>query len=242
MIIDSINLNDLPDESEEAFVAFEERLRDILKIEEDQDQKMYRDENGYYAGSYYPQRYYVSSIIAFLDEYNIDMDIEDISSKDNPEFLTYYTEFFNRINYARTRFKLRKKRTLSGQAGTPILINPNFREQIHNLLATIKKIVNAHIQDINKKERIYKKIVGLQSEIDRERTTIDAVFSRAIDISRVIGECAENMEPLVQKVERLFRVLSDAANPLPLLPKKERAKLLPKSDAHSDDLEDDIPF
>ena len=131
----------------------------------------------------------------------------------------------------------------SGQAGTPIVIKTNFKDEIHGLLNTIRKIVNTNVIDGVKKEAIYKRIAALQSELDRERTTIDAIFGRLIDLSRVVGDCTENVEPLIQKLERVMAALYSGAYRVPLLPKKERTKLLPTPEKMPiSDLDDDIPF
>jgi hypothetical protein len=177
-----------------------------------------------------------------LDEYDLDIYVEDITNHEDDGFIREFNNFFNKINYAKTRFKLRKTRADTGQAGTPIVINPHFRDEIHDHLDTIRKIVNAHINDGNKKDAIYTKIASLQSEIDRVRTTIDAVFSRAIDLGKVLREFGENLEPLVQKFERLMGALYQGADRVPLLPKKERPKLLTTSESKPVNDRDDDTF
>jgi hypothetical protein len=68
MIIDPIKIDDLSENFEDAFIVFEERLRAVLMAERDEDRRAYRDGDGYYKGSYSPERYYVSSILAFLED------------------------------------------------------------------------------------------------------------------------------------------------------------------------------
>jgi hypothetical protein len=243
MIIDAVDISGLGDNAEEAFVAFEERLRAGLEKAQIEDRRRNEDMNGNYTGSYAPERYYVSSILAFLDEYDLDLKVEDITEVGDPIFLTHFNKFFNTINYARTRFMLRKSRIETGAAGTPILIAPNFKDEIHKNLDTIRKIVNQNVQNENKKDAIFKKIAALQSEIDRNRTTVDAVFSRAIDLSKVLGDVSENLEPAVQKFERVMAALKDGSERIPFLPKKERTKLLPpQEEMKVEDLNDNIPF
>lgn len=242
MIIDAINIEGLGDNIEEAFVAFEERLRQALSIAQEKDWKINNDMNGNYAGTYAPQKYYVSSVLAFLDEYNLEIDVDDISELEGHAFLQSFDKFSNQINRARTRFKLRKARIDSGQAGTLILIQADFKDEIHKNLDTIRKIVNQNIESQNKKDEIFKKIAALQSEIDRDRTTIDAVFGRAIDLSKVLGEFAENLEPAIQKFERIMTALRNGTDRVPLLPKKERQILLPPKAENKGEMDDEIPF
>ena len=243
MIIDSVNLDDLEGNAETAFVTFEERLRSVLKEQQDEDARIYRGDDGYYAGSHSPERYYVSSILAFLDEYGLDIDVEDISDLRDDAFLPRFNEFFNKINYVRTRFKLRRIRISGGQVGTPISIKSEFKDEIHQHLDVIRKIVNREVSDENKRDKIFDKIASLQNEIDRDRTTTDAVFSRLISLSKVLGDSAENVEPLVQKVERILTALFAGVTFVQLLPKRERPKLLPNPKRKPiNDLDDDTPF
>lgn len=243
MIIDAIDIDDLGLNPEEAFIVFEERLRVALAAAQNEDRRINSDSSGYYTGSYSPERYYVSSVLAFLDEYDLELEVKDIAYFGDSEFRTAFDEFFNKVNYVRTRFKLRKARISTGQAGTLIAIKPHFKNEIHHLLDTIRKIVNANIADEPKREHIYKKIAALQSEIDRDRTTVDAVFGRFLELSRVAGQFAENLEPLVQKLERVMAALRDGSERVPLLPKRERTPLLESSHPkRHDDLDDEIPF
>jgi hypothetical protein len=46
MIIDSVKTTDLSDNPEEAFVVFEERLRQSLEISQTEDRNTYRNEEG----------------------------------------------------------------------------------------------------------------------------------------------------------------------------------------------------
>ena len=243
MIIDAVDVDDLSLNREEAFIAFEERLRVALATSQAEDRRNNSDNSGYYTGSYSPERFYVSSVMAFLDEYDLNLEVRDITYLSDDEFRSAFDDFFNRVNYVRTRFKLRKARPATGQTGTVITLKPDYKDEIHGLLNTVRKIVNANIQSESKRELIYKRIAALESEVDRDRTTIDAVFGRFLELSRVVGECAKNLEPLVQKLERVMAALRDGAEPAPLLPKTEQTQLLTSSKPKLDqDLGDEIPF
>lgn len=243
MIIDDIDIDGLGDNAEEAFVVFEERLRAGLRNAQEKDERLFTDHDGHYLGSFAPQRYYVSSIMAFLDEYDLDIGkISDISKVDNSFFLSQFNDFFSSINYARTRFKLRKEKIGSGQIGTPIVIDSDYKAEIYKNLNTIRKIVNSNVQDENKKDAIYKKIANLQSEVDRDRTTIDAFFARATDLSRTISECAENLDPAIQRLERIMSAFGKGTKQIPRLPNKESQKLLPSVEKRAEFVDDEIPF
>lgn len=248
MFIDGIDVGNLSDDPEEAFISFELKLRDALEGETQKDRVMYSDNNGNYYGSYTPERYYVSSVIAFLDEYNLNIDVYDISELSNENFLQNFGQFFTKINYAKTRLSLRKKRINSGIAGTQIFIAPDYKEEIGKNLETIRKIVNQEVIDQNKREAIFRKISALQSEVDRDRTTYDALLGNVVELSKALGDSAENLEPAIQKIERIFAAITKATERLPFLPKKERPKLITSSENESaknikvDNFDDEIPF
>lgn len=244
MIIDTIDLSDLPDNVEDAFVVFEERLRRGLETARMNDRRENSDNDGYYRGTYSPERFYVSSVLAFLDENNLDIDVTDISRAEE-NFKTHFDHFFGNINYARTRFALRKKRIANGTAGTPIVVGQDFKTEIHSNLETIRKIVNQNVTNENKKEAIFSKIASLQYEVSSDRTTVDALFARAIDLSEVLGEMGEKLEPAVQKLERVCAALYRGTKRVDLLPVKERPKLLPKAKDETNKpskMDDEIPF
>ena len=243
MIIDGVSTDDLPEGREAAFVEYDKRLRAILEKLNEQDIDRYTDSNGVYHGEYEPRRFYVSSILAFLDEYDLDQsEIVDISALPNTEFSRRFPEFFNKINYLVSRYKIRASRFEAGSAGTPITFSPSYKEEIGKLLETIRKIVNQEVADPNKKDAIFKKISSLQSEVDRDRTTVDAVFSRLMDLSRGVGEAAENVEPLIEKLERLKGIFFSGAEKQAQLPSPNRKKALPPPPDPFTSLDDEIPF
>ena len=240
MILDNIDLDKLPQGDEDAFVFFERKIRQEYERERSNDRDFHTEHDVGYEGSFAPERMYLSAILAFIDEYNLDIDLPDISDLSGYEFESNFGKFIADVGYAATRFSLRKYRIEAGSAGTVILISSTYKSEIGDLLGTIRKIVNQEVEDIKKKDKIFSKIASLQSEVDREQTTLDAFCGRAIDLSKAIGECADNLEPLVKKMEQIKRIFWDHSNKVKLLPKKERLKLITKQD--TDESEDKLPF
>ncbi|MEO1151103.1 MAG: hypothetical protein AAFW83_08965 [Pseudomonadota bacterium] len=245
MIIDNIDLLDLPQGSEQAFVEYDKRLRNVLRQERIRDADDHRDQDGFYAGNREPERYYVSSILAFLDEYELDaFELDDISELPKEEFEEAFTKFFTKINYLITRYALRESREETGTAGTPILIAPQFKDEIMGHLETVRKIVEQEIQDEFKKNAIYEKLANLELEINRDRTTADALFIRMIQFSSVINECGDKIDPLLKKAERIKALIFEGSKRRETLPPPKRKKQLPapKEEDTSYELDDDIPF
>ncbi|PCJ36965.1 MAG: hypothetical protein COA93_00485 [Alphaproteobacteria bacterium] len=179
--------------------------------------------------------------MAFLDEYNLDIQIPDISELSDHDFIQSFQQFKSRVQYIILRFSLRKNRITGGTAGTLISIKFTYKGEIGNLLETIRKIVNQEVKETKKRDKIFSKIASLQSEIDRDQTTIDAIFGHMIDLSETVGECAERLEPVIDKLERIKKLLWDNSKKVEALPTPGRPKLITKEKDNSG-LDDEIPF
>jgi hypothetical protein len=237
--------NDLPSNSEAAFTVFEERARKALEEAVPFDRNQNSDHNGNYEGSYEPERLYVTAILAFLDEHSIETNIEDISELENQDFYKKFGLFKSKVGYISTRFRLRTERVANGSIGTVITIESTYKSEVGALLEKIRKIVNAQLDPGPKKDRIFKRISDLQSEVDRDFTTIDALFGRMIGLSKTIGECGENVKPAIDQLERIKKIFWDNSKKVDNLPKPDRQKSLPKPDQNDVppvDPSDEIPF
>ena len=243
MICDELDFSKLPANREEAFTTFVAGVSSEYSQKLRNDRSTYSDQNGNYEGSYEPERSFVTAILAFLDEYGIESEVVDISELANDEFAKHFGKFKSKVEYLVTRFRLRQHRIESGDIGTLIAIGSDYKAEIGKLLDTTRKIVNQEVKDANKKDNIFRKIANLQSEVDRDQTTIDALFGKMIDLSQAIGTAAENLEPLVDKLERLKKVFWDSAKKVEQLPKPDRPKLITKEKEYSESkLDDEIPF
>lgn len=239
-----LRLDDLSESSEEAFALFEKRAREAYEEQIQNDRQYHSDLNGNYEGSFAPERSYVTAILAFLDEYSIETNLEDISELDNEEFYKGFGRFKSKVEYISTRFTLRKNRIEKGSIGTAITFEKSYKSEVGSHLEKIRKIINQEISEGAKKDKIFKKINALQSEIDRDMTTIDAAFGRMLDLGRVIGECGDNIKPAVDQLERIKKIFWDKSDKVDALPKPERPKALPKANTEtsSGNSDDEIPF
>lgn len=246
-MFDELDFDSLPECKEEAFVEFEKSVRSEYENASRDDRRFHTDQNDYYSGSYAPEKAYTMAILAYIDEYNLDVDLPDIIELSNSDFESHFGKFKSKVLYVVMRFALRKNRIENGSIGTVISIASEYKTEVGKLLETIRKIVNQEITDTNKKDKIFTKIASLQSEIDRANTTIDAIFGRMIDLSSTIGECADKLEPAINKLERIKKIFWDNSNKVELLPAKKRQKLISQQDNQptppdTDTLDDELPF
>ena len=240
MSFDDIDISQLPANPQDAFVEFERAVREKYeKLAFEDSQNL--DQNGNYIGSYDIERAYVTELLAFLDEYDLEVSIEDISALNDSDFQLAFQNFRNRIQYTTARYRHHNNRISSGGIGTPMQITQCYKAEIASHLDKIRKIVNLKVEAGQKKDKIFSKISSLQSEVDRDQTTVDAVFARVLGLSRLIGDAGENIKPAIDQFERVKRLIFDASEPVEKLPSPDRPKLIPK-DENSQELPDDIPF
>lgn len=239
-----LKLDDLPEATEEAFSEYEQRARTAYEERLQEDRQAHSDINGGYEGSYAPERSYVTAILAFLDEYSIESNIVDISELDNAEFYKEFGRFQSKVEYISTRFNLRKNRIESGTIGTAITIELTYKAEIGSHLEKIRKIVNQEVEEGAKRDKIFARISDLQSEVDRDMTTIDAAFGRVLALGKAIGEFGEDIKPAVDQLERIKKIVWERADKVETLPKPDRPKMLPKADEGegASDLDDESPF
>jgi hypothetical protein len=240
-MFDELNFDNLPECNQEAFVQFEKSVRLVYEEKLGEDRELYTDRNGNYNGSYTPERSYATAITAYIDEYNLDMELPDVIEVHNSNFESYFRSFQSKVLYFVMRFSLRKNRVENSSIGTVISIASEYKLEIGKLLETIRKIVNQEITDTNKKDKIFSKIASLQSEIERENTTVDAIFGRMIDLSSTIGECADKLEPAISKLERIKKILCNSSKKVELLPAQKTQKLISQKEQEQE-IDDEMPY
>ena len=252
---DTLNLNSLSADSQEAFTQYVSQLLSQYEESYHEDRGRYTNPDGYYEGSYEPERSYVVRILAFLDEYGLETEIIDISDlEDDEEFNKNFKKFKSRVDYTTMRYRLRKNRIATGSIATVIEIGRNYKSEIGILLNKIRKIVNQEIKEGNKKDKIFAKISVLQSEVDRDQTTFDAFCGGIFDLSKVLGEAVGNIKPAVDQLEQIKKLFWENSEKVEQLPKPDRLKMISENkygegDADgvdgqsSNDIDDDeLPF
>lgn len=245
MIFDEVDITMLPTDREVAFARYEAEIRKAFEQRRSNDREYNIDQNGDYDGYYEPERDYVNSVLAFLDEYGLDTQLPDISELGDQEFIQRFNAFRSKVGYLTTRYTLRAERLRNGTAGTVIAIARDYKSQIGEHLSKIRKIVNSEIKEGVKRDIISKKIAALQSEVDRDQTTVDAAFGRIIDLSQALGSAAENLKPAIDQLERVKELFIGHSKKVDQLSAPDRPKQIEdKSHENTDppDSDDEIPF
>ncbi len=119
-------LEELPEDDLEAFIAFDALLREQFKFGCTQNM------NG--------EREYAVYMLAFSEARNIDLDVNDEVPAKDSEFRPYFDRLISRVNVTKEKIRLAQaaQRKING---TTFRIATNFKAQIGGHLNAIRNIV-----------------------------------------------------------------------------------------------------
>lgn len=228
-----VDLDDLPDDPELAFVEFDNRLFKAVQLDNNR-------------ADWSVERRYVWRIKAYCDEFKIGLDFRPPQS--DADFRDWYTSFLDEISYHKTRITIRKQKEDRAGATTILKLNEGFRQEIYKRLDQVRAYIEASGLNDRKKDAIYAKIAALRSEVDRSKTRLDAFLSIQLDVTAAIGQSADNLEPVVNLLNAITKVFSRAktANEQEILGKPDEQPRLegpkPRTESSSADPDEAIPF
>ena len=227
MITDD-QLDELPEDDREAFLAYEAICRKFVS-----DHKSSSSEN------WSVEREYVSHVLAFGDARDVGLIFDNQIPEDDDDFPDYYSGFLGQVDRfrARVRVEVAAKRKSSG---TSFHIAGNFKTQIGGHLTAIRKIVQeATLLSDAKRDAIFNRIEKLQAEINRDRTKTETAVGLWLDITSAISHGAEKLDPAIERLERIMKVFAEARDEASIkLPAPSEQKRLPKPKSKPDDGDD----
>lgn len=224
MITDD-QLDELPEDNRDAFIAFEATCR-----------KWVQDHRSSSPNNWSVERDYATHILAFNDARAVGLTLDDEMPGDD-EFSGYYDDFLGRVD----RFKAKVRVELAAErksSGTSFRIAGNFKTQIGGHLTAIRKIVQEadHLSE-DKRDEIFKRIEKLQAEVSRDRTKSEIVIGLWLDITSAIGQGAEKLDPAIDRLARIMKLLGLARDddatarlPAPAKPKRIPPPRTPATD------------
>lgn len=179
---------------------------------------------------------------------DINLTVPDI---DDEGFFRYYNYFTDKLDYYKSRITFREINKQRNGVSTIIKLSKSYKDEIHNLINKIRQITESANLTDKKKDAIYNKLSALSLEVDKSRTRSEALLSLYFDITNAASEGAENLDPLIERVERLMKIFGRAKREQEQgqLPAPEKPKQLNPPKGDSDDaecentgLDDEIPF
>jgi hypothetical protein len=216
-------LEELPEDDLEAFIAFDAILREQFKFGRSQNMKAERE--------------YAVYMLAFSEQRKIDLDVEDELPAKDIEFKPYFDRLISRVNVTKEKIRLAQaaQRKING---TTFRIATNFKAQIGGHLNAIRNIVEKsdHLSE-DKRDAIFARIEKLQAEVNRDRTKSEVVVGLWLDITSAISNGAKNLDPAIDRLERIMKILGVARDDdaTARLPAPQEPKQIPPPPSQGND-------
>ena len=232
-----VSIANLSENKNMAFLEFLERMKEAYNEIYEKDRAVHVDQNGYYIGDNDAERWWLASIEAFIEEYELDIDISNIKQASDTGFSREFRDFQNMIN----KLAVRASSPASNVLKQIYVISNEDRAELAGLINKIRLIINEKLEASNKKENILLKLNALQAEIDTDNTRFERARKTAVDFTATVSEAFQELKPAIEILERIKRIfwnteerkLLTAPEPKPLLEAPEKLKGL---------LDDEIPF
>lgn len=146
-MIDEEFFMSLPPDPEEAFPIYRRHVREQCFPEGWQQDRTWDCE-----------RDYIHLMIAFIDHYQLDLDLTLKVPTDDSEFASYYEHARRVIDQAVARFALKRlDRMKSGVTGVYVL-TPALKQEIHHYIGRIRETMNKISLPDVKREALFNKL------------------------------------------------------------------------------------
>jgi hypothetical protein len=216
--------DNLPEDSVEAFVVFENRVRKKYSIGE-------ADFDGEQALKY---AYEIESFAKefqieheFVGKYEAQAPVRKLA--DHASFLQYLTSV--ELLISRSKINLARKR---GAGVTDIVeLDKGAKLEIRDLVNRVKSLLDEMNIDVRKKDILRTKLNIFLDELDRTQTRLTAFLSSMIQISSASGEAADKLKPVADLFERMWKVIGKGTKEQEKLPKWEEPKQLPSPESYN---------
>lgn len=241
-MLDENFLHSLPDDPDEALAELYKLLKANMISEHNNALEM--DSNTAFDLED-SRRQLLNIVFAFIDahELNLVIDREPPNSSEHFEF--YFKAAVKCIEFyiAKTTFE-RVTRAKSGTTATYVL-SPELKTKIHRYLTTIRDLIASSSLSETKRATLSKKLNAFADEVDRNRTRVEALASALIWTRKEIVEGAEGLEPLVEKMSKMFDSFTKATEFLRLPSTLDKSQIPPppkRIEGPKRDLDDEVPF
>jgi len=150
------------------------------------------------------------------------------------EWYEWWTEFQSAMRHYKVHALMMRRKSLMS-----VVLDKSHRAKIRGLLSRVREIVSQLKVSPAKHEKIIDLISKLENEVDRPRTRMEAFFALVLEGSSVMRQVGEDAKPLIEDIEKINDLFSEAKDddlsPPALPPPKPAPRIEDKRD-------DDIPF
>jgi hypothetical protein len=235
MITDE-DLESFPEDPQLAFVEFERLARRVLFAELEQV-------NGGEAVDDLRLEY-MNKVVGAAKAYGIDGIRSYLIPSRSSAIYTEYADFLSTVDHYTIQIRIHaaaRSRKFS------VALDASTKSKIRHFVEQIKVEIEKSDLPVEKREALLAKLNAFLTEVDRTRTTFQAIADAWLLFCDVVGEGFEKLEPARKWLDSIARVmgrakeLEDLARPrLPSV--DERPRLEPPRKGAEVELDDEIPF
>ena len=163
---------------------------------------------------------------------------------DNEVFYSF-TTLTREVDAAKAQFYIRRSRR---RRKFSVALDPAEKSKVRHHLDKIRAIIDESELDSAKKDALFKKLNELASEVDKERSALEAFALAVSKVADMMRTSAEGAKPWFELFQPIFEILGaskrkeeETQAKLPPPPERKRIEG-PKKATKKPDLDDDIPF
>lgn len=183
---------------------------------------------------------FAAALVGILDECEFDYP----PNLAPPETDSGWWEWRNRLqNFAnkesaRLSFKLKRGAGQRQSISPVVVLDLDFRDRIRASLRKIRGVINAASISEPLRELLFKRLRDFEVDLDRRRTRVEAATVFFYEVTKLSGQAAENLKPVVELLKDVMGLLGQAEERQGI--EEEERKSLPAPSTDIDDI--DIPF
>jgi hypothetical protein len=238
--------DDLPESDEMTFLKLEASYRE--QCERGAFEAQRNEQNGYFPAEYYLR--YMRQTAAIAGELQLGI-LHDFTIPDAADFtIDHYRNFLGLVDHWRAAFSVRHARRSSGYS---VRFDTKTRTIINHHLAQVRELIQKLEVEEWKRDSLLNCLNALQAEVDKERSRYEVFGAFIVEMSGVLGEAAENLEPIRRLVDSVAGLIwgTKHAEKTKTLPAPEPRKQIPgpktappkrSRGGRRGDMDDEIPF
>jgi hypothetical protein len=190
----------------------------------------------------------IGVLVAYCESAGLDYQFSPNPPSEDHAFWDWYHEAIRLSNVTKARFQFETRDSIRSTIVSTLRIPDEIKVQIRHFIGEIRKRVPGLKVTERQRDNIVDRLNALASEIEKSRSRTDALFSFVLEASKVTGEAAKNLEPLVDQVTKALGRAHQANEQKQIEPPPEQKKLpSPNGKKAAEDtkkvsIDDDIPF
>ncbi|MCK2054753.1 hypothetical protein [Methylobacterium sp. 37f] len=233
--------NTLPDNSEEAFAVLHKRKMKEVELAYEENR-----------GGRWMERAYVDCMISFDDVHGLDI-LSDLKNPpiEDRDFDPYFANFRRHCEMTAMKVLMEAARRTKSGVNTVVSLSHPSKAAIHRLIGEIRvQIYAINISD-ELRHSLLAKLNAFAAEVDKDKTSTQALYAGMIEASRAIREASDELQPVFDRLDRISKWIEKADKIADkLLPWRDRRQI-EKPQARIEDkrssrgspaFDDDVPF